>query len=443
MKKNIKLLFTACSILGLHSLELCASSLVDEIKDVTETTSLITSPVGNQKKSNVCSDAHTPHFPPLVRFEEDGLVVINNRFEGHQSTILNMNMLSYSLIRSITERDDLGKAINQSRRDSIIEKFSEDGWTITILGGKSGFNATHEDISGFIAYHAQENLIAVIFHGSANDHDWETNLDFIKIKASQANLTMEGEIHRGFALKYASIKPELERELNKIFEAMPENERKNTQIIISGHSHGGSIASLATTDLAEDLLKKLFPTFDNPKHNRLFGYFISAPSVGDTRFKAWSDTVVGKENIISHVARHDVVASALPGRTIQYLLQKVPVFGKALSKKIAGYEQTGTLALEKKEDVLHRVKELSQEYHDADASVLEKMKYAFYETVCPLHFGSNKENNHEYIFDSRTVGKNLSRSVSQGENYNHKKSTLKKNGSLLDFVLFSLFEKLD
>ncbi|MGN6671197.1 MAG: lipase family protein [Candidatus Nucleicultricaceae bacterium] len=447
-KSSPYILALSC-ILGLQTNSTHASSITED-HDIRLESTTPASPASfvRTKESPIVivsdteESTHEPYFPPLVAFEEDGLVFVNKRFEKHQATILTMNTLSYSLIKSITEPDDLGKAINQSRRDDLIEKFMHDGWTITPLSSKVGFNTQHDDIPGFVAYHAKENLIVIIFHGSANDHDWETNFDFIKIKATKTHLPMAGKVHRGFALKYASIKTGLENELHRTFDAMREDERNSTQIIVSGHSHGGSIASLATTDLAGNFLKQLFPTFDNARHNRLYGYFVSPPCVGDSDFKAWSESVVGKENIISHFARHDVVANLLPGVEVQQVLQKIPAIGQSVAKNFAGYEHTGTIALEDKKEVLSRFKDLSQDHHDADASFFEKIKQTFYKAIAALHFGSNKENKHEYIFDEKAVGSNLSKAISQGENYNHQKLTLQKNGSLLDFILFSLVNPL-
>lgn len=443
-KSSSYILALSC-ILGLQTYTTHASLTSGDLDIVLERTvhSSPSSALGTKENPIIIvpdtdENTHEPHFPPLVALEEDGLVLINKRFEKHQGSILAMNTLSYSLIKSITEPDDLGKAINQSRRDNLIEKFMQDGWTITTLSGKVGSNAQHDDIPGFIAYHEEENLISIIFHGSANDQDWETNFDFIKIKARKTKLPMPGKVHRGFALKYANIKAGLWNELQRIFDAMGEDEKNNTQIIISGHSHGGAIASLATTDLAGSFLKQLFPTFDNARHNRLYGYFVSPPCVGDSDFKAWSESVVGKENMISHFARHDVVANLLPGVEVQQVLQKIPVIGQSIANHFAGYEHAGTLALEDKKEVLNRFKELCQEHHDADASFFEKLKHTFYKALAPLHFGSNKENKHEYIFDDKAVGNNLSKAISQGENYNHQKLTLQKNGSFLDSILFSL-----
>lgn len=377
-------------------------------------------------------------FSPLITHHSTG-ANLSPSFETVQKTLLKMNVLSYAMIKSIKESTDLKRVIAESRRDELIDQLMDKGWTITPIEGKVGRNLEFDDIPGFVAYNVQRNLVTIIFHGTASNDDWGTNMNFKKVKSQNLGLNAPGKVHTGFGSKYASLKPHLENTLFQIFSSLPKQELEKTQIIVSGHSHGGSIAGIATADLANDFMKRTFSGFKNALSNRLYGYFIAAPRIGDETFVQWAGSVVGERNVIRHTAQHDVVANLLPGQSAKSLLEKIPFIGKSLAKKFSGYHFFGTLALDEKKKTLARVAKLERLHYDPDETILDLIEQKFYALLGPLHFGSNRENSFEHIFDDKAAHTDLSEALKVGEMYQQKQELVRRYGSIWQNLYFKLF----
>lgn len=432
-----------------------ASASIIEIEDTSphvlssalnSTPKLNTSPGAPSNPSVINHEDEAPGisktFSPLVTLHSTG-ATLSPSFEAVQKTILKMNVLSYALIKCLKESTDLKRVIAESRRDALIDQLMDKGWTITTIEGKVGRDLEFDDIPGFVAYHAQSNLVTIIFHGTASNDDWGTNMNFKKVKAKNLGLTAPGKLHTGFGAKYASLKPHLENTLLKIFSSLPKKDLEKTQIIVSGHSHGGSIAGIATADLANDFLNDTFSGFNNQLSNRLYGYFIAAPRIGNEKFVQWAGSVVGEKNVIRHTAQHDVVANLVPGQSAQSFLQKIPFIGKSLAKKFAGYHFFGTLALDEKKKTLTRVAKLERLHHDPDETILDLIQQKFYALLGPLHFGSNRENSFEHIFDDKAAHTNLSDALKVGKSYQQKQEIVRRYGSLWQNLYFKLFMKAE
>lgn len=113
---------------------------------------------------------------PLV-YEEDGQRKVNAFMKDIQSTILDMNNLSYTL-----SKDE--KHLRDGVRD--MEKLQREGWIIRGFTGLEGKRSTYGDLSGFVAYHPTKNVITVIYHGtSGNAEGWDVNYGGNKITAGQ------------------------------------------------------------------------------------------------------------------------------------------------------------------------------------------------------------------------------------------------------------------
>ncbi|KAJ8324151.1 hypothetical protein O5D80_007357 [Batrachochytrium dendrobatidis] len=110
----------------------------------------------------------------------------------------------------------------------------------------------HGAAVGAIVLHKQSKSIVIIFRGTASSHEWRTNLNFAKAKLSPLLFTGSvGTIppnvmlHSGFQKAYLKIQEQLRFSLNVIVSKFPQY-----KIIVTGHSLGGALASIAIMDIA-------------------------------------------------------------------------------------------------------------------------------------------------------------------------------------------------
>ena len=93
--------------------------------------------------------------------------------------------------------------------------------------------------AGFVV--AGPDIIIVVFRGTEDILDWRTNLR-VKLVELQGGV----QVHRGFYAAYAPIKKEMFDTVRRMLKEKPR------PVYITGHSLGGALAVMATSELAND-----------------------------------------------------------------------------------------------------------------------------------------------------------------------------------------------
>lgn len=118
---------------------------------------------------------------------------------------------------------------------------------------------------GFSIYESTEDgHLVVSFRGSQSFNNWKRNLDFRRADDGRGN-----KVHHGFKSAWDTLKPYVDREL---FEVFGHNAFANN-VTFTGHSLGGAIAQLATSE---------YTSTQNPR--LIDGVTFAAPVVGDDGF---------------------------------------------------------------------------------------------------------------------------------------------------------------
>ncbi|WP_440618026.1 lipase family protein [Cysteiniphilum sp. 6C5] len=101
----------------------------------------------------------------------------------------------------------------------------------------------------------QNDQILVAFHGTENVSDIMTDLKASKIKATLHGSVNGSRVHNGFYQRYSQGRNDFLELLNQyIHQAQTRN--KAVDILVTGHSLGGALASLAAIDLIGDIKVK-------------------------------------------------------------------------------------------------------------------------------------------------------------------------------------------
>ena len=189
-----------------------------------------------------------------------------------------------------------------------------------VLKGKTG--GDFEDYPGLVTYTPELNFIAIVFRGSCKFGDWCANVDGRStdneeyMPAKKKNFKFKGDYRRGFLEKYEKCKGNLEESINYFFNKLEKNKKETLRFVVTGHSQGGALATIASMDLVTDFLKtKYGPNFDNAKDNKLYGWYLSPASIAPYFFldqnkhspSSYCNEIVGKHNMIWQTVRFDMV----------------------------------------------------------------------------------------------------------------------------------------
>lgn len=99
--------------------------------------------------------------------------------------------------------------------------------------------------AGYVHYNPQENRITVSFKGTDTLNDWMTDLD-VRSKNLQEflpGLRQSFYAHSGFAERYAALRSDVMKSVEKMLEDHPD-----ARLEITGHSMGGALAQIAALD---------------------------------------------------------------------------------------------------------------------------------------------------------------------------------------------------
>jgi len=203
------------------------------------------------------------------------------------------------------------------------------GWTTEyVVEGKTGW--IFKDTPVLIQYNSEKNIVSIVFRGTGNGGDWATNLlaTLLSIlclgrgpmRGEQFSIPGKrgGEIDRGFWGKYQHCKEDLEKGLSRLWTRIETQGRtKGLQFIVTGHSQGAALASIACVDLVQNFLRTKYPTessgeaYKNAQFNRLYGVFLSPPSIASALTRDLPHIVdafnalVGKHNVFSYSVSKD------------------------------------------------------------------------------------------------------------------------------------------
>ena len=119
-------------------------------------------------------------------------------------------------------------------------------------------------MAGFIAVDPTNKLVVLSFRGSHSHQNWLTDIDLNKVCS---NLCDTCYVHDGFWKSWTDLRDMIVPNVMKATEAHPDY-----RFIVTGHSLGAAIATLAAADL-----RKLNPWF--MEHTELFSF--GSPRVGD------------------------------------------------------------------------------------------------------------------------------------------------------------------
>jgi hypothetical protein len=123
---------------------------------------------------------------------------------------------------------------------------------------------------GFVLTSDTHNII--VFRGTSNPKEWIANF-----QANQSNYVQggvnRGRVHTGFLRLYTQLSPQVQRAAKQFKPALP--------CFVTGHSLGGALATLATTDL----------THNNRALQNIQLYSYAAPRIGDGAFANYINTI--------------------------------------------------------------------------------------------------------------------------------------------------------
>jgi hypothetical protein len=132
--------------------------------------------------------------------------------------------------------------------------------------------------AGFIGYQERNKRIIASFRGTSTPQSIIADLDLFKAKADFEyrglfkRIPTTAKLHRGFQNTYAKIRKKTQESLKRLAQRFPDYE-----IVFTGHSLGGSVASIAAVDFHES----------NPGNgNRITIYTFGQPRTGN---RAWAD----------------------------------------------------------------------------------------------------------------------------------------------------------
>eukprot|EP01098_Paradermamoeba_levis_P000079 TRINITY_DN10083_c0_g1_i1.p2 TRINITY_DN10083_c0_g1~~TRINITY_DN10083_c0_g1_i1.p2 ORF type:complete len:230 (-),score=55.05 TRINITY_DN10083_c0_g1_i1:115-804(-) len=139
------------------------------------------------------------------------------------------------------------------------------------------------------------------FHGKLIECDSE-----IDIGNEEKQIPIEGgceggKIHLGFSSEWVKAKGAVAEELQKLFQS-----GLYDKLLVAGHSKGGAISYLMSTDIANSL-----PNWELEVTPKIYTITFGAPRLGDQKFvQYWK-----KLNIFSqrYVENYDAVPKLLPG----------------------------------------------------------------------------------------------------------------------------------
>lgn len=192
----------------------------------------------------------------------------------------------------LTQRS-LGKQVGFEHRDRLIQE----GYEVT------SFHATisGKDVpAGIVAY--KDGKIIVSYHGSEALEDF-TKVNFWGLKTKASELGIEGYAHGGFLDRYRQSREAL---FSILQDTLDRHGKTANDVVVTGHSLGGALATLAAIDLKKNVVKS----------GNLELVTFSSPRVLDHQAAEKMEDLVGKKHMLRIWRNNDVVPMVSLGTQI-------------------------------------------------------------------------------------------------------------------------------
>ncbi len=239
-------------------------------------------------------------------FEKFGYRILRSPYQGADFQKLgDVNKYSTRLALSLAK---VSRLIYQDMR--YVAEIS-DLWHIDIRNNFRFFNAHKRDTQAVIF--RTDEFMVLAFRGTQEIRDWTTNLDmklrnFTIRRAGKTTLSSyKGKVHTGFFLGWADIERDVLAQLER-WQNEPSTTGRSFRtlppLLITGHSLGGALATMAAASLHENGI------------NVAGLYTFGQPRVGDLTFSRQLDkNLAGK--VFRFVNNNDVVPHVPPPFSFQ------------------------------------------------------------------------------------------------------------------------------
>ena len=147
-------------------------------------------------------------------------------------------------------------------------------------------------------------VILVSFQGSDGPLDWFRNLKFFKKRYSGCQRC---KIHTGFFEAYSPLRDEMLQKVNNFYQEHPK------KVLVTGHSLGGAMATLAAVDLVNARYTVDLITFGTPR-------------VGNKEFAQYVDRIVKGLNL--RVTYKNDIVTVVPNIGYRHAGQEIHCIGR-------------------------------------------------------------------------------------------------------------------
>ena len=227
--------------------------------------------------------------------------------ETYQDT-LKFNDISYALANLHTSENQSKLDRLESRVTDISISLVRDGWNgFTNLYGATGASNQELDATCVASYNPSRNLVLIAFHGSRNGSkiplwndgrgDWGANYESTPQTASSLGIQYmpaELTLHSGFGKNFQSAQESIFGYLDRTLRDLDESRRQQTWVIITGHSKGAAVSSIAAPVIKSYLMSR-----QETQGVNVGAILLSAPRAfhsDDSR--RWVHETLGKRNIL-------------------------------------------------------------------------------------------------------------------------------------------------
>lgn len=154
------------------------------------------------------------------------------------------------------------------------------------------------DDTGYIGIDDTNRVIVLAIRGSVSDQNWQADYDMIRTKI---NFCHDCHVHRGFKNSWGEIKDAVMGNMKKAVARHP-----HYRIIVTGHSLGGAVATLAAAEL-----RRIDDHFLAATELYTFG----SPRLANKEAARW---LTGQSHLSWRITNEDDVVPRLPPRFLGY-----------------------------------------------------------------------------------------------------------------------------